>query len=800
LVKVTYIKTVLSLFFFFLLPFDLFPSPLPQGVIELKENAEEAFIWGDYRKAKKDYLNLISTWADPELLLKSRYRLALCLERLNQRKEAIRAYQLLLFHIPQAEEVKRSLAKLYLEEGNYQATLVWLSSCKEKRADILFQMGYCYAQLGEWREGIIHLEALTPDYPLYDYVLYLLGRGYLDLGESSKSIDALSRIPQESLLYRDSQRTMVRAYSRGGNYQQALRMLEGWEKDANYLFRIGEIYGLIGEKAKSLTYYLRLIKSFPRDPLALRAGERIEELKGKELGPEERFLIGKVLFHSGEWRASLDQLGSYLKASPRGRWADEANFLEANCLFKLGDYTRARSLYLSLISKFPHSSFSPKSKFQIALCDWRLEKMGDAFWRFRDFSLRYPTAEHAERALFLAGSVLAENGDYRGAANQYLMAQARYPKDKLADQSLWRAAFCLYQDGDYLRSLSLLKEFSQLYDQSPFLKTTLYWTSKLCQKMGKVNQAKKILKELARKYPYSYYGLKAKSLLSGEDIFTPFRKSSSGLRTKTLKFKEQVRERSCFSTWIKGNFPPKDSLSLEEGLHFHKGKMLADLGLAEEAKKEFVHVEKTEWGNPRALSGLLGLYSQLGWDLRGHKVASWIEDEAKRRGVEDLPSYLLRWLYPVHLRADVWERCRRANLDPLFILALIRRESRFDLYATSRSGALGLMQIMPATGKEVARSLGRKEFSSKILYQKDINLDLGVHYLVQQLYRFGGRPEMALAAYNGGPTNVLRWKRGLEEPLDIDLFVERIDYSQTRSYLKMVLKDYFRYKEIWEGK
>ena len=107
------------------------------------------------------------------------------------------------------------------------------------------------------------------------------------------------------------------------------------------------------------------------------------------------------------------------------------------------------------------------------------------------------------------------------------------------------------------------------------------------------------------------------------------------------------------------------------------------------------------------------------------------------------------------------------------------------------------MQIMPSTGKEVAHSLGRMHTSPEELYQVDLNLDLGIRYLLQQLHRFGGRPEMALAAYNGGPTNVLRWKRGLEEPLDIDCFVERIDYSQTRAYLKMVLKDYVRYKQVW---
>ncbi len=790
-------KIHLWLILLFFLPFSSFSSSLPKKVSELEKDAEEAFIWGDYQRAKADYLNLICIWSDPELLLKSRQRLALCLERLNQRREAIRAYQLLLYHLPQAEEAKQALARLYLEEGNYQAALNWLSSCREKGADITFQMGYCLTQLGEWGEGINHLLVLDPHYPLWDYTLWLLGRCYLGLGEHSKSIDVFSRISGESLLYWDAQRMIIRAYTQKRDYHRALRRLEGWGETANSLLRMGEIYELMGEVSQSLSYYLRVIKTFPRDPLALRAGEKLSGLRGEKLLPEERFYIGRVHFYRREWGVALDQLGRYLRTSPRGRWVDEASFLKANCHFKLGNYLQARSLYLYLISASPDNRLSQKSRFQAALCDWRLGRVDDAFWRFRDYAQGYPRAEDAERALFLAGEVLEERGDYRGAATQYLMAQSHYPKGKLADQSLWRAAFCFYQAGDRLRSLFLLKRFSRLYESSPFLKTTLYWTSKIYQERGKVNQAKKALKKLARGYPHSYYGLKAKSLLSRENSFTPFRELPSRFMVKTLKFKEQMRERLYFSSWISDNFLNQHSPSLERGSHYQKGRMLANLGLSEEAKKEFVQVEKVEWGNLRAFSGLLGYYSKLGWDLRAHKVASWIEDWAKESGMENLPLYLLWWLYPVHLSVDVWERCRRANLDPLFVLALIRRESRFDPYATSRSGARGLMQIMPSTGREVARSLGRGDISPQELYRMDLNLELGVHYLIQQLHRFGGRPELALAAYNGGPTNVFRWKKGLEEPLDIDLFVERIDYTQTRSYLKMVLKDYVKYKQIW---
>lgn len=778
----------------------LHPAPaaqLPQRLARLERDAEEAFIWGDYQRAKGDYLDLISLWADPELLIRWRQRLARCYEKLGQGGEAIRAYQLLLYHLPQAEEAKWALARLYLKEGNYRAATAWLAACGEKGVALHFLMGYSFTKLGEWRKAIDHLKTLNRDYPLYDYALYLLGKCYLNLGEPANSVHLLSQVPEQSSLYRRSQRLIVKAHIQLGNFPQALDIIKNWGDNIDFLLQAGEIYESMGKTSTALNHYIRAIQSFPQNPLACKVVEKIKRIKGERLNPLERFLIGRVYFHKRKWREAIEQFEAYLNSHPRGRWADEATFLKASSLFRLGEYLPSRSTYLSVIARFPQSPFAIKSKIKVALCDWKLGNLHDAFWRFRDFSLRYPKEAEAEKALFLAGRVLEESGDYPGAATQYLMAQTHYPQGRLADQSLWRAAFCYYQTEDWLRSLSLLRRFSQLYGQSPFLKTTLYWRFKIYQRMGKINQAKRVLKELAQEYPYSYYGLKAKSLLSGRDEFTPFISSSSGLMIKVKRFREIVRERSHFAHWVRRNFRLSGSPSLEENPHFQKGRLLANLGLIKEAKAEFTWVEKAEWGDPLALSNLLSLYSQFGWNLRGHKVASWIESWAQKNGQNDLPPYLHRWLYPVHLLDEVWQRCHRANLDPLFVLALIRRESRFDPAATSRSGALGLMQIMPSTGKEVAHSLGRMHTSPEELYQMDLNLDLGIRYLLQQLHRFGGRPEMALAAYNGGPTNVLRWKRGLKEPLDIDCFVERIDYSQTRAYLKMVLKDYVRYKQIW---
>ena len=134
-------------------------------------------------------------------------------------------------------------------------------------------------------------------------------------------------------------------------------------------------------------------------------------------------------------------------------------------------------------------------------------------------------------------------------------------------------------------------------------------------------------------------------------------------------------------------------------------------------------------------------------------------------------------------------------MDPALVAALILQESSFDAGALSRAGARGLMQVMPATGRTIARAKGQR-FRRAALHDPETSLDFGTHYLRQMSERFSGAVEKVLAAYNAGPHRVDAWtaRRGELPPEE---FIESIPFSETRTYVMIVLANREQYRRLY---
>jgi soluble lytic murein transglycosylase-like protein len=156
-----------------------------------------------------------------------------------------------------------------------------------------------------------------------------------------------------------------------------------------------------------------------------------------------------------------------------------------------------------------------------------------------------------------------------------------------------------------------------------------------------------------------------------------------------------------------------------------------------------------------------------------------------------------RLSYPVVFGRELYELGQRYDVDPLLVLAIMRQESTYRNKALSPVGAIGLIQVMPATGARVARLLGEERYSPGDLEEPMVNLRYGTYYLSQLLARFDGRYPMAVASYNGGPHNLSRWYRGKEGKIPMDVLVEQIMYDETRNYVKKVSGHYARYVMLY---
>ncbi len=199
-------------------------------------------------------------------------------------------------------------------------------------------------------------------------------------------------------------------------------------------------------------------------------------------------------------------------------------------------------------------------------------------------------------------------------------------------------------------------------------------------------------------------------------------------------------------------------------------------------------------------------------DAAFHAVKGWLEGQ-RRRNVpaiqamqraapfhtsiagDALPPAFWRVFYPLDYEDGIRSGAERWELDPHLVAALIRQESAFTANTRSPVGARGLMQIMPPTGRALARVEGVR-FSARRLYEPSLNLRLGTRYLRQLLGEFDERMDYALAGYNAGPHRVRTWSDG-DLGIPLEVWIEEIPFTETRNYVKLIMRNEMMYERLY---
>ncbi len=163
----------------------------------------------------------------------------------------------------------------------------------------------------------------------------------------------------------------------------------------------------------------------------------------------------------------------------------------------------------------------------------------------------------------------------------------------------------------------------------------------------------------------------------------------------------------------------------------------------------------------------------------------------------ETPSQVARLLYPVEHLDSVLRWSAEYGIDPLFVYAVMREESWFDSNAVSWVGARGLLQIMPSTGRDLARRAGIDGFERADLFDPDVNIRLGTFYLQRLLEELDREPALALSAYNAGKRNAVRWKKGIDGEFDVDRYVAGITYRETYRYVQKVTRSWAIYRHLY---
>lgn len=152
---------------------------------------------------------------------------------------------------------------------------------------------------------------------------------------------------------------------------------------------------------------------------------------------------------------------------------------------------------------------------------------------------------------------------------------------------------------------------------------------------------------------------------------------------------------------------------------------------------------------------------------------------------------ILKRFYPIYYEESIKKYSIKYGLDPYLIYSIINVESKFNAFAKSSKGAIGLMQITPNTGEYISRLIGDKKFKMDILYNPETNIRYGCFYVSKLFSDFNGDLDCVLAAYNGGEGNVRKWlKEG-------NLKVKDLPFKETKNYIYKVKRNYKLYNYIY---
>ena len=381
----------------------------------------------------------------------------------------------------------------------------------------------------------------------------------------------------------------------------------------------------------------------------------------------------------------------------------------------------------------------------------------------------------APEALLLRAQILESAPAAAEAEAALARLAADYPDSEEAPTALWRLGWASWLRGTPAVAAERWTRAAGLRAGHRLREAAEYWVARARAEQGDADGARRQWAAVAAGSPRGYYGLLAAARL-GRDGSSP---AGDAARPGTTL--------------------PSDPLELLQGdQRYAKVEALRAIGLEQFADGELAELGRRSAGDtPR----LFAVSAAWGQESRHHMALRILRRDfvvLARSGSPALPRVFWELFYPFGWRAEITAAASRAALDPMFVAAVVREESSYDPRARSRVGARGLMQLMPDTGRSVARQRGLPFLDGgATLDEPAANLELGATF-IGGLVRDFGDPRLAVAAYNAGPRRVREWWNARRSD-DLEVWVEQIPFDETRAFVKRVMVAWEEYRRLYAG-
>ncbi len=413
---------------------------------------------------------------------------------------------------------------------------------------------------------------------------------------------------------------------------------------------------------------------------------------------------------------------------------------------------------------------------------WKEELPAQAAILYEKIIQRYPLEINAcHKAMFFLGRIAEDKGDYSKAVGYYEQLIQKYDFGSFTTAALFKIPWIyrLQKKHDLARthfnrllnfySSPAYKILNATYPNASYQLAGQYWLAQTQEELGNTKAKISLIQEIAEKHPFDFYSI--------------ITQKESGFDLKQF-LTQKASQEVDFRIFGLGEIDRK---------RLSRAEQLIAIGFREHGVRELAYLSFKK-DNP-AFSFYVAHLFKLGGNFQDAMRLSW--KIAGNGNHNRLSRAVAEGLFPKAFHLQVRETLKSYDLDPFLILSLMRQESAFNPRIISKANAIGLMQLMPKTAEEVARSLGQEIPTDEQLKDPSNNVRLGVDYLNHLMVSFNQNMVYALAAYNAGPTRVKQWitLRSRLDPLE---FIETIPYSETRNYVKKVLRNYAIYLTLYD--
>ena len=537
---------------------------------------------------------------------------------------------------------------------------------------------------------------------------------------------------------------------------------------------LGEVAYTQGRRDDAVGIYKRLLLAHPLSQEAQKARARLTSMGAEgTLTTVELRSLGDAYYNAGHYEEAAEQYRALAQKSGLDESARNGFAVaEAACDLKLKrltlpqtealqdtrDENGARRLYLLMELARNRNDLENQQKI------------------VTEMEASFPHSQWLAEALFSSGNMYMLRREFPAAVEYYSYLATHFPDNSNAAAAHWRAAWLTYRQGLYADAAVMFDDQIRLYPNAKEISSAIYWRGRLYESQEhKPANAAANYRTLIRAYQHFFYAQMARQRLAALGNAQPAPQP------------QLDRLQAVPVPHLEESFPA-------DSPHLAKARLLANAGLNDYIAQEIAaDPDSASWS---ALAEAQ-IYASYGETFRAMRALKRALPYAATASIKSIPLAYWRILFPKAWWDTIKTESARNNLDPYFVLSLIRQESEFNPSVVSYANAYGLMQLLPSNGKKVASEEGMTHFQTFQLLDPETNIRLGTRYLREMLDQVGGVPEYAMAAYNAGESRVQDWEAA--GPYGgIDEFVESIPFTQTRDYVEGIRRNEEIYRAIDE--